>query len=248
MPRSEFSPSATNAMRIGWKSHWTSKLKDRIDDKTCQHGRRLRQRCLSLYWISVPMERFRVDMDSGYELVRCLSDWEIQYMGWNLNDTASHTETIVLKTSEWRNQKPLEFLQGSVEVQTGGNSMTIISAPLTKSELPVVDVGNVKMMIRLNCILIGCSEVDLAVNENEDAFLWIVKHAEFGWYRIFVWRCVKLNLVEDGCESVNFKVERWSHLRQGPICAWDKCTSIIVNTCKIRKQLGMCKTLINLIQ
>ena len=49
--------------------------------------------------------------------------------------------------------------------------MTIISAPLTKSELPVVDVGNVKMMIRLNCILIGCSEVDLAVNENEDAFL-----------------------------------------------------------------------------
>ena len=48
--------------------------------------------------------------------------------------------------------------------------MTIISAPLTKSELPVVDVGNVKMMIRLSCILVGCSEVDLVVNEDEDAF------------------------------------------------------------------------------
>ena len=43
--------------------------------------------------------------------------------------------------------------------------MTIISALLTKSELPVVDVGNVKMMIRLSCILIGCSEVGLAVDE-----------------------------------------------------------------------------------
>ena len=62
-------------------------------------------------------------------------------------------------------------MKGAVEVQTGGNSMTIINAPLTKSELPVVDVGNVKMMIRLSCILIGCSEGDLAVNENEDAFL-----------------------------------------------------------------------------
>ena len=49
--------------------------------------------------------------------------------------------------------------------------MTIISAPLTKAEMLVVHVGNVKMMIRLSCILIGFSEVDLAVSENEDAFL-----------------------------------------------------------------------------
>ena len=49
--------------------------------------------------------------------------------------------------------------------------MTIISAPLTKSELPVVDVGNVKIRMRLCCILVGCSEVGLAVNEYEDAFL-----------------------------------------------------------------------------
>jgi hypothetical protein len=35
-----------------------------------------------------------------------------------------------------------------------------------------------------------------------------------------------------------------SHLRQGPIRAWDKGTSIIVNTCTIRKQFGIPKTLI----
>ena len=55
--------------------------------------------------------------------------------------------------------------------------------------------------------------------------------------------CVQINTL-----NVTFKTScynwLWIPLAEcPPICAWDKCTSIIVNTCQIRKQLGMCKGL-----